>query len=331
MSDEWHTWVAASDASPINIISTLSQFDNVPYYALAKITSYLFGSVSIFSLRLPSAILGIIAIPLAYITGREYGNKITGILLSGFITLSFPFVYYSQNARSYMVVLCAFLIFTYFLVKILRGNIRWSTIILTCASVIFCFYAHPYSIIPITISFAIIMCVHFRSAIKIIIPMAACSLPFLWFFRYTLMNVYLFPSLAGAVDRTTIFWIPYTTIAWMLPFELFGFIWPVFAVLFCYALTTTKDTVARSLAIIGILTMASCIPMALVTAMSPRYALLVSPLLAVIALDPVANFINNSESPGKKIALVIAALFVFLLFSYPSLLSWNTFNVCPFV
>lgn len=331
MSDEWHTWVAVSDTSPVNIIVTLYQFDNVPYYALARITAHILGSVSIFSIRLPSAILGVIALPLAYAAGKEYGNKITGILLSGFIALSFPFIYYSQNARSYMVVLCAFLIFTYFLIKILREDLRWTTIALICASVVFCFYAHPYSIIPVAISFVIIGYVHSRAVLKIIVPAIICSLPFIWFFRYILMDVYLFPSLSGTIDRSTIFWIPYDKIAMMLPFELFGFIWPVFAALLAYALIKSKDTVTRSMAIIGILTMLSCIPMALITAMSPRYALLVSPLVAMVALGPVADRINAMQSHRKQIVLVISILTIFGMFAYLSLLSWNTFNVCPYL
>jgi hypothetical protein len=70
---------------------------------------------------------------------------------------------------------------------------------------------------------------------------------------------------------------------------------------------------------------------AFISNLSPRYALLVAPLLIIAAMYPVAGFIDKQTTAARKVALFALVVFAIAIFNYGSLLSWFTFNVCPLV
>jgi mannosyltransferase len=77
------------------------------YFVLAWLWAKVFGT-SEAGLRSLSALLGTAAIPIAYLCGRELVSRVAGLVAAGLAALSPFMIWYSQEARSYMLfaVLC---------------------------------------------------------------------------------------------------------------------------------------------------------------------------------------------------------------------------------
>jgi mannosyltransferase len=78
------------------------------YFALAWVWAKLFGTGEA-GLRSLSAIAGVATIPLAYLCGRELVSRRSGLVAAALVTISPFMIWYSQEARSYMllVAFCA--------------------------------------------------------------------------------------------------------------------------------------------------------------------------------------------------------------------------------
>lgn len=75
------------------------------YYLLEHISIVLQQSISEFSLRIMSAIIGILTIPVFYLIGKEASNETTGLLMAAMVCLSQFAIHYSREARMYALVL----------------------------------------------------------------------------------------------------------------------------------------------------------------------------------------------------------------------------------
>lgn len=62
-----------------------------------------------FIVRLPSALYGVLTIPVVYLLGKEFHSRDIGIMAAGLLALSPFHIFYSQDARPYamMLLLCA--------------------------------------------------------------------------------------------------------------------------------------------------------------------------------------------------------------------------------
>ena len=78
------------------------------YYVLAWGWSKLFGT-SEFGLRSLSALFGVATIPVAYLIGKELLSRRAGLITAALVALNPMLIWYSQEARSYalLVMLCA--------------------------------------------------------------------------------------------------------------------------------------------------------------------------------------------------------------------------------
>src|SRR5450755_2633515 len=87
---------------PLAEILTLFPGDNqhMLYSALARISVVVFGEHP-WSLRLPSVMFGVGAVPAVYFLGREVTTKREGLLAATLLTVSYHHVWFSQNARGY--------------------------------------------------------------------------------------------------------------------------------------------------------------------------------------------------------------------------------------
>ena len=95
----------------------IAESENHPpvYYWLLYFWTSMFG-YSEFSLRLLSAITGSLSIPLVYLFGKTIFNRRTGFLAALIMALSSYQIYYSQEARSYaLMVLLALLSYYFFI------------------------------------------------------------------------------------------------------------------------------------------------------------------------------------------------------------------------
>ncbi len=98
------------------------------YYVLAWVWAKVFGTGEA-GLRSLSALAGVGAIPVAYLCGRELVSRATGLLAASFTALSPFLIWYSQEARAYMLLglLCglSFLFFVRALRQPTTRNLGW--------------------------------------------------------------------------------------------------------------------------------------------------------------------------------------------------------------
>jgi mannosyltransferase len=73
-------------------------------------------------LRLPSAIFGIVAIPLLYAVTRKFAGVTASLAAAALLAFSPSAVYYSQEARSYSLAMLMVLLATYFFVRAVEEN-----------------------------------------------------------------------------------------------------------------------------------------------------------------------------------------------------------------
>ena len=103
--DEAWTWGLVRDGAA-TLLDRLAHHDAHPplYFLIVRIFTSLFGA-SEAVLRLPSALAGIAALPLLYRFASRIGDKETGLLAMLLLAISPFHVFFSQEARSYALLL----------------------------------------------------------------------------------------------------------------------------------------------------------------------------------------------------------------------------------
>jgi mannosyltransferase len=101
--DEAFTPVHVLHPSLVATLRSVVKTENTPplWYVIAWADSRIFGTGEI-ALRLPSALAGIVTVPVAWAIGRELtGRRATAIAGAAFVAVGPIFVWYSQEARAY--------------------------------------------------------------------------------------------------------------------------------------------------------------------------------------------------------------------------------------
>jgi mannosyltransferase len=97
------------------------------YYALVWLWTRAFG-VGAVALRFPSAIAGTAVIPLAYMAARELGSRRAGVIAAALVALNPYLVWYSQEARSYCLLVALGALGFWLFARALRQPSRWVVI-----------------------------------------------------------------------------------------------------------------------------------------------------------------------------------------------------------
>jgi uncharacterized membrane protein len=118
------------------------------FYLLVHFWLY-FGESEII-LRILPLIFGLLCIPSGYILGKNFGNEKTGLLFSLFISLSPPFILWSQILKSYtLLTFLTILSFIAFIKLLKTENKKFFSIF--CLSNILILYTHNFGFIVILI------------------------------------------------------------------------------------------------------------------------------------------------------------------------------------
>lgn len=322
--DEVVTRSAATHTAEWIITWSLAGDYNPPlYYLCAHYSIALLGD-TIFALRLPALIFGTLTIPVIYLIGKEIEDETLGLLAAAVSTVMFPLFYYSQDARAYSLVTLAFMGFVYFFVRIYHGDRKREICagLAVCAAI--CFYSHFYSLVPIVILGLVLLNRNWHSTIESLSILIILCLP-----EALLFNPEQFAT-RTVPDIFNVYWATPGQMAMMLPNELFCWAVIIVVPMVVWSLWKCRDPLLKVFTVTGLITALSLIPLTKLTGLSPRYALLVSPLFLIVALYPVAVKILEQPSTGRRVTIFLAVVFLFFLFNYGSLFSWNTFNVCPY-
>jgi dolichyl-phosphate-mannose-protein mannosyltransferase len=111
-NDEIVTWLSAQ-GSAWNVITQRIENSNIPplYYLIAHAALPLRGRLGLEeAMRLPSVVAGVLSIPLLYIVARAWIGSRIALLAAALLTVSPFHVWYSQEARPYVVLLLAALV-----------------------------------------------------------------------------------------------------------------------------------------------------------------------------------------------------------------------------
>ena len=140
----WTTWFA-SLGSPSEIVEQSKTDNNFPtYYLILRYWIGLFGD-SEFSVRFPSALVGVLAVFAIYKVGQLLFGRSTGLIASLLLMLSPFHIAYSQEARVYsFMTLLAVLSFYFFLEVLAKPNAAARTgYVLSTTALLYC---HVYGL-----------------------------------------------------------------------------------------------------------------------------------------------------------------------------------------
>ncbi len=136
--DEAFAWAVASADVRTSIAAILSDGSHPPlYYLVLRFFLHVGQSETI--IRLPSAMFGILAVPLVYKIGRLCFGRKAGLIGALWLGLAPFHVWYSQEARMYSMVVFLSLGSVYFFLRTLRENSR----ILWLGFIVFTALAYP--------------------------------------------------------------------------------------------------------------------------------------------------------------------------------------------
>lgn len=139
------------------LIATRDAFSEVYYYPLRFLSS-IFGH-SIYTLRFFSAFFGVISVYLIYLFVNELINKRTAYIAAILMAVNFFHICYSQEARSYSLLLFFTLLASYRLIKFLKNQNITNAIILG-VTIGLIPSAHPLGILNI-FTIAVFMLIYF--------------------------------------------------------------------------------------------------------------------------------------------------------------------------
>lgn len=112
--------------------------------------------VSEFAARLPSALFGVLTIPLVYLTGKEFGNRRVGIIAAFLITFSVFETVWNRDARMYSQFQFLYLLTAYLFYIYIKSK-NWKIIPAIAGSFILAYYSHTQISIFILIAFLYIL------------------------------------------------------------------------------------------------------------------------------------------------------------------------------
>jgi mannosyltransferase len=137
---------------------------NPPLFFLFEFIMIKIAGASEIGLRFFPALFGVLTIPAAYLMGKEFHDKYTGIVTAAIFTFSPFLIYYSQEARAFSLLLLLCVALTYVFLKALKSNTRKEWIHFGILSaIIFC--THFYGVVFVAL-LAVFAAVQLRSNIK---------------------------------------------------------------------------------------------------------------------------------------------------------------------
>ncbi len=165
------------------------------YYVLAWLWAHVFGRAEV-GLRSLSALLGTLTVPVGYLIGRTLSSRRTGIALAAILALNPMLIWYSQEARSYaLLVLCASVSMLFFLRALkTRGGRDLALWALASAAAL---WSHYFAIFVVAIEAAWLL-VALRRQWRLVLPSVAAVV---------LAGGVLLPLLAAQVNPEHIGWI----------------------------------------------------------------------------------------------------------------------------
>lgn len=120
--------------------------ENGPLYNILLALWIRVAGISEIAVRFPSAVAGVLAIPLIYLLGRRLAGARVGLVAAGLLAISPYHVWYSQEAKMYAMVVLLALASSYAFVEALERNRRlwWAAYVMVTTLL---FYTHVATVL----------------------------------------------------------------------------------------------------------------------------------------------------------------------------------------
>jgi len=171
------------------------------YYVLAWGWAKWFGTGEV-AMRSLSALFGLATVPLAYLIGAELSNRRAGLIAAGIVAVNPMLIWYTQEARSYalLVFFCAASLL--FFARALRTR-QGSDLSLWALSSALALCSHYFAVFAIAIE-ALWLLLALRGELRLVVPAVT---------GVAIVGVALIPLISAQVNPTHIGWIDHSLLS----------------------------------------------------------------------------------------------------------------------
>jgi mannosyltransferase len=171
------------------------------YYVLAWAWAKAFGTGEI-GLRSLSALFGVATIPVAYLIGRELASNRGGLVAAAVVAVNPMLIWYSQEARSYAVLVFFGTLALLFFVRALRSG-RGRDLALWALASTLALCSHYFAVFAVAIE-AVWLLVALRSRWRLVLPAVGAVIA---------VGLALLPLISAQVNPTHIGWIDHSALS----------------------------------------------------------------------------------------------------------------------
>jgi mannosyltransferase len=186
-ADELSSWDFSQRDTLSRVIRGVQSDSDPPlYFLILHFARWIFGD-SEWALRLPSALAGWLCIPAIYALGRRIYSEREGIIAALFLAVLWVPIYYSQEARSYSMLILLSILTSYFWWGVMLGlryrrelPMREALWYVVCA--VLCAYVHYSGLLLVALQGVALTALAYRTlrkAMLLYVPVALAYVPWL--------------------------------------------------------------------------------------------------------------------------------------------------------
>jgi len=292
------------------------------YYLVAHYSLIVFGFLNnpLVAIRIPSAIAGILTVPVMYFLSKELwpdfaGREQFAYLCTAITIIASQLVFYSDFGRSYALAVLLFSLCIYYFVRTWNKSGEWYLFALFG---ILSVYTHLYTAIPFgfMVLFLLLNNYPFRrmAGIKTVL---ASSIPFIPLLLYI-------PYMLGTRSSAEVtYGLTLIQMGYMVPLELFSFAAPIFIPAIILWLWYYHDSMDILLCKIGILTFCTGLVLSFFTPIIAHYFLPLTLPLMVIGLKPLYYGLSTKW----KYVSAILILSIIAAFAQQVMMLWTVVRI----
>lgn len=306
IDEGWTVYLSQLPAWEIVKYSIIQDFNPPGFYLAAHLSQILFGA-GVVAARLPSVVAGILLIPVVYLIGKELDGEELGLVSAGAVAVLHPAIYYSQYARGFELAAFLFAVTTLAFIRIQKGQDAWA---MFAVSGVAALYVHAFVLVPLVLMAGFLLVLAPERS-RVFLGMGVLAVPFFVMMGFIGLN------------RHGVYGLPVWKVAAILPIEFFSYGFPIVAVLFLYACLKNQNIYVAPLVAVSALTCFFLVVLAPFMPVFPRYALPVMPMVLVVAMVPVRDWVREKNPMILALAagfLVIQAVELWVGWTMPRMI-----------
>jgi len=171
------------------------------YYVLAWGWAKSFGTGEV-AMRSLSALFGVATIPIAYLIGAELSSRRAGLIAAALVAVNPMLIWYSQEARSYAVLVFFGAVSLFFFARALRTREGRDLALWALASAL-ALSSHYFAVFAVAIE-ALWLLIALRSRLRVVLPAVA---------GVGIVGLALIPLISAQVNPTHIGWIDHSLLS----------------------------------------------------------------------------------------------------------------------